>query len=273
MSTEAPNIPLKTHVGRARWDEHDYHGFELFGELAGKESFSSLVALAVSGRRVPPEDWPVLDDIAAIVGVADPSIWPLKITRVISSYGRVLPAMACASLLYESHHVGPLTAVQGAASLRAIHDALGPSNPDDSYDDAAVERAIVAYLSRTRRLAGFGVPFRAQDERLVALRKCITLRGRERKKFWVLNEKYMDVVRRERGLEPNVSIATCAVLLDLGFQADEVPFICYAFHQHAQLANAVEGARQAPEILRRLPPEKVRYMGVPPRASPRSRGL
>ncbi len=40
--------------------------------------------------------------------------------------------------------------------------------------------------------------------------------------------------------------------------------------QNVIVANAVEGAAQAPSVLRKLPAETVCYKGAPPRRSPRS---
>ena len=49
-----PVIPTRSaHWG---WDEHQYFGHAVFGELAGNESLTGMVALSVLGRRLERAD-------------------------------------------------------------------------------------------------------------------------------------------------------------------------------------------------------------------------
>jgi hypothetical protein len=78
------------------------------------------------------------------------------------------------------------------------------------------------------------------------------------------------VVTRERRAEPNIAMAMAAAFLDLGLQVHEVGPLCTALLQHMFFAHAVEGARQAPGVLQRLPDRCIDYAGRGARQSPRA---
>ncbi len=74
MTDTARRPVIKTHVAWAGWDEHQYRGHRVFAELAGSTSLSGLISIAVSGRRLSPDDERVLDDLAVCLAVAEPRI-------------------------------------------------------------------------------------------------------------------------------------------------------------------------------------------------------
>jgi hypothetical protein len=257
---------LPTRVAHAGWDEHRYFGHRVFADLAGKESFTGLLAMAVTGRRLSPEACAVLDDISAVLTVADARIWPLKLTRVISAYGRTIPAFAAGYLSLEGATVGHWLCGRAAEHLLEFAALIGARIDDED----TVREAVRTLLARERNLVGFGVPFRAVDERVVALRACMARRGRERLPYWSLLEASSAVMQRERQLPPNMCFGVAAACLDLGLTPPEIAAMATALAQNAFLAHAVEGARQAPAVLRTLPVERMRYAGAPPRTSPRA---
>jgi hypothetical protein len=55
--------------------------------------------------------------------------------------------------------------------------------------------------------------------------------------------------------------------LDIGLSIEAISAFGVMFLFHDALANAVEGARQAPAILQRLPDSSVEYRGRPARSS------
>ena len=260
------SLALPTRVCRAGWEEHEYCGYHLFRDFAGKETLTGMFGMAVTGRRLSPELRGFLDDLATVVGPPDPRIWPPKTTRLASAYGRAIPAIAVGALVFESRDVGPMTCKDASDFFHALSDAVG-----DRLDDFdALERATLELLARFKRVAGFGVHFRPIDERLVALRKCIERRGLNTGRYWLLFEGVASVLRKAKRIEPNFGSAIAAVLLDLGVVPERIGVLVFAIVQHVQLANAVEGAEQAPEILRRLPDECIAYAGAPARESPRA---
>ncbi len=262
-------LELATRVCRAGWDEHEYRGLRLFRDLAGKETLTGMFGLAVTGVRLSPELRGFLDDLSTVVGPPDPRIWPPKTTRLASAYGRALPAVAVGALVFESRDVGPMTCKDAADFFMALSDVVG----DQLGDSAVVEAATLELLTRFKRVAGFGVHFRPVDERLVALRKCIERRGLDKGRYWLLFDGAAAAIRKAKRIEPNFASAISAVMLDLGVMPDKLGLLVFAIVQHVQMANCVEGAEQAPEILRRLPDEYIEYVGAPPRRSPRFDGV
>jgi hypothetical protein len=254
-------------VAFAGWNEHAYFGWRAFAELTGADPFAGLLALSVSGRRLSREEAALLDDVAASWTIADPRIWPLKVTRLVSSYGRPLAGVAAGLLACDCHYVGGFEVSPAAARLlTSVREQVG-----DAVDD---EEAVAAALARrpARRLIpdGFGVPFREHDERLPVLRDCLERRGRAGLPYWRLLESMAAVFRRERKVEPNVGAAFAAICLDLGLASDDLGILSVALGTHMFFANAVEGARQQAAVLRCVPEEWVEYVGKEARVSPRA---
>jgi hypothetical protein len=255
---------MKTNVGSAGFEDHRFRGFALYAELLGRESFSSLLALAIDGRRRTPEEAAMLDDMAAVIAVADPRIWPCKLVRVASAHGSSLAGVAASTYILQDAWIGPYTCKTSAQILEEIARRCG----HDPTREALVEE-LASQVAKRSRLLGFGVPVRPHDERVVALASRIAARGRAQLPYWRMTEKLIEVMRSERGLEPNIGIAFAAASLDLGFAGEHVGLLCTALWQLVPVANAAEGAEQAPAILQQLPLETIEYVGPAPRKSSR----
>jgi hypothetical protein len=255
-----------TKIAHAGWTEHQYFGHRLFGELAGRESYAGLMALAVGARRLLPEEVSVLDDVAIILSVADPRIWPLKLTRIVSSYGRMIAGAAVGNLCLEGAQIGHWLcgrAAQNLIDLRALIDANRGRGDE-------VENALATLLDREKCLVGFGVPFRPEDERVVALRQSIRARGRDTLTYWQTLEEVSNVMQRDRQLPPNMCLGVAAACLDLGFTPPQIAALATALAQDVFIANAFEGSQHKLETLRELPASHVSYAGTAPRSSPRA---
>lgn len=253
--------PLRTAVAGLIDDDHLWFGLSVRRELASSATFSELMAMAVHGVRLGPEEVGVIDDIAVVLTAADPRIWPMKVIRVVSSYGRSLPAIAVGHLVLQTSLLGPATSGEAARNLLELDDSV----------PGGLERGVERLLERKRRLAGFGVAFRQRDERLEALRMCVERRERTHLRWWRTAEAMAQVVASRRGVGPNIGLGTAAALLDVGLGPDAITMLTVGLSEHMRLANAVEGARQAPEVLRELPAEGVCYAGMGARTSPRAR--
>jgi hypothetical protein len=256
-----PSVP--TRVAHAGDGAHRYFGYDLFAELLEKETFASLMALSIIGRRLTHEETELLDCLSVVMSVADPRIWPLKINRLIGAYGGTLAAFCSTQMCVEGDLIGMWPAGHAAQFLVELRAGLPQA---DECCDADLE----AFLATRKRLIGYGVAFRERDERLDALRECLQRRGRTNLPFWQLQERVSEVVSRTRKIGPNIVIGAAAMLLDLGFDAHEASAISHFFNLNVHVANAVEGAAQAPAILRRLPDHSINYIGTPPRMSPRA---
>ncbi len=265
MQAGARLPPIVTRVAHAGHDDHRFCGFLLFEELAGREPCAGLLALSILGRRLPPEECAVLDDLAAVTSVADPRIWPLKLTRLVAEFGSAQTAVAAGNLSLEGAIIGPWVCEDAATLLLQIGADVG-----DRVDDEEVVRRALLDRIGVSHPPGWGVPFREADERLAALRICLERRGRTGLRAWSLLEACTRVLRRERKLEPNITLGVAAACLDLGAPPNSIGILMTVLVQTVFVANAVEAARQAPTVLRRLPDHVISYVGKPPRTSPRA---
>jgi hypothetical protein len=254
-----------TRVAHWGYDEHRYFGHRVFEELTGRESLTSLTVLSVLGRRLSPECCAVVDEVACAVTLADPRIWPLKLTRVIASYGAALPAAAAGLLVEEGARIGPWAGVQAAKLLVALREEIGTRAGDTPF----VREVVHRYLAEHHFVWGFGTPFRERDERLVAFRACMRRRGRDTLPYWATMEAVAPVVREARQAEPNISAAFAATFLDMGLDPYQVGALASSIMHHMFVANALEGAAE-PGPLCQLPDASVRYVGRKPRSSPRA---
>jgi len=263
--TSSKRWVVPTRVGRADRGDNRFYGFRVNADLVGMESFAGITAMAISGRRVPAEHVPLLDAFAVFLTLAEPRIWPLKIARLASAYGGMVPGLVAGNLCFHGASVGHLTTGNCAVWLSELHDAVV------GVDEAsAVERFVLARLERRERLIGYGVPFRPEDERMVALGQVLERHDRLSLPHWRLHVLVSRIVRERKGIEPNIGAGLAAALLDMDFRPPEIGPLVLALGQQIFFANAFEGAHQAPELLRSLPDECVEYAGRAPRVSPRA---
>lgn len=164
---------IVTRVAKHLFGDNLYFGHAALGDLLEHETLSGLVAMGVSGQRPTDPQRPVLDAIAVLVNSADPRIWPLKLTRLVSSYGGVLAGYCAGQLAIEGGRIGYWVTGHAAATLAALRQAVG-----DCIDEPeAVAQAVGNLVRSGGRILGFGVPLRPSDERMDALRAYATRTG------------------------------------------------------------------------------------------------
>jgi hypothetical protein len=258
--------PIPTRVALHCYGENRFFGHGALADLLGTETLTGLVAMAVTGRRPSDSQRSVLDEVATMMTSGDPRIWPLKLTRVVSSYGGTLAGFAAGYLALEGDTIGPWVTGHSAAQLRELREEIG-----DRIDDAPfVGSRVAAFVTRTKRVFGYGVPLRTSDERMDALQRRIAVGGRDLLPHWLLQEALSREMREAKKVSPNICVGVAALLLDSGFTPFEASALTIFVNQHLFVANAVEGARQATQDLRKLPDECVRYTGIAARESPRA---
>lgn len=261
-----PLDPIPTRVALHCFGENRYFGHGALADLFGNETLTGLVAMAITGRRPTNEQRSVLDEVAVVMTSADPRIWPLKLTRIVSSYGGTLAGFAAGHLAMEGDTIGPWIIGHSATQLQELRLAVG-----EGIDDPAVVAAtITAFVSRTKRIFGFGVPLRSSDERMDALERRVVGGKRENLPHWRLQLALSRHVRDVKGLPPNIGVGVAAILLDSGYTPYEASALTIFLNENVFVANAVEGALQAQPSLQKLPTEYVRYAGMPDRESPRA---
>lgn len=257
---------VSTRVAHWGWHEHRFYGHRVFDELLGRESFVGLTALSICGRRLSSECCAVLDDAAVALTLADPRIWPLKLTRLVASYGSPVAAAAAGLCMLEGAQIGPWTTGEAARVLEELKELLGDRMSDRQF----MREMLQSYVQERNFLWGFGTPFRSEDERLVAFRRALAARGRDTLPYFSLLEAVATVVRELRGWEVNIGAGFAAACLDMGIDPRDIPPLTTSLMQHTFFSNAVEESRQASAALRQLPNAFVTYRGPRPRKSPRA---
>jgi hypothetical protein len=264
-----PQLTEPTRSAYWAFDEPRYFGHRAFGELAGRETWTGLMALSIFGRRLPPELCGVLDDAVGALTLADPRIWPLKLTRVVGSYGGFLPALCAGMLMENGAHIGPWACVDAANVLQALHAEIGGREDDRAH----VREILAAYRKKHRFVWGFGTPYRGRDERVITFRECMKRRGRTDLPYYRTMQAVSLAMKEATNAEPNIGGVLASVLLDMGLSPNDVGALVVALVQHMFFAQAMESAKTPNLTVRELPPEYVTYRGREPRASPRAAQL
>lgn len=259
------DVGVVTHAAYAGFDEHQFWGYEVFNELLGRESWGSLLILSTTGRRISAEEAKIIDDVAVATAMADPRIWPLKITSLVASYGDMVMSTMAGNLCLEKAVIGPGTISPAAELLVTIRDLVG----DDNLQNQKALVETVTEILKTNRLHGFGVAFRLEDERLQNLKKCVARHERAHLPYWRLLGSVREAVIQVKGIKPNVSAGIAAVLLDMGFSPYDIKMIAIALLQACFFANAVDGVKRNAEVMRCLPKNCIQYVGRELRRSPR----
>jgi hypothetical protein len=246
------------HIGT---DDNRFCGASVFGELAATTaSVSDLIARAFGLHALRDGDREVVRCIALALTSPDARVWPLKMTRTLAAYGNPFAGFYGAQLGNFSDRMGPGTTANAAASLAWIHARVGGAPSAE-----AVAAAVREHLASRGRVSGFGVPFRRDDERLLALRRMLDGHVATRRPHWRLSVLVADAMREAEGLEPNVVIAVAALLLDLGLSAHRAGMFTSVMMSHNFAAHALEASEQDGPYLRELPERAIEDCSAPPR--------
>jgi hypothetical protein len=257
---------LITRVGYCGWHEHLFRGQRIFADLAGRIGYWQLYVLAIGGPRIDERAVRVLDACATCLAAADPRLPPMKMVRLLSSYGGTVAGIAGGYACAEDAAIGAWTACLGARLLLRIERELG----DRREQPDAIEACLRRFRAERVMLHGFGVPARSVDERFEALKRCMHDFGAAEGRYWSLLEAMDQVTQRAFRTPANIAGGVAAASLDLGLSPEQAGTIGIMVTLPAFIASAVEGAEQAPEVLRSLPREHVDYVGTEPRPSPRA---
>lgn len=250
---------LQTRVGKAGWGDNRFRGHAVYAELLGNTTLSQLLALAL-GVELDADEGAFLDELAVSSTLADPHIWPLKLTRVAGAYGGSLMTGLASGLLATD---GPLMGAGAVGPAAEWLHQLVQAKPR-----AEIQSEIRAVLAAGGRLPGFGVPARRVDERVTAIVSRVEARGRAELPHWAAWAAVIEETRK-RSLEPNLASAFSAAVLDLGFPPNRAAAVMHLCLLACFLGNTVEGVDQHPEQLQRVPSEDLQYCGPARRSSVR----
>lgn len=240
-------------AGHIADDDNRFCGAAVFGELADRVATPiDLLALAFGAPPLDAEDREVLRCLALCLTSPDARVWPLKMTRILAAHGNPYAGFFGAQLGNVSDKMGPGTTSFAAESLEWIAARAA---------EHGIAAAVAAHAAERGRLAGFGVPFRKHDERLLGLHRLLAGHRATRGAMWQLHVQIIELVRAELGLEPNLVFPMTALLLDLGLPARRIGLFVSIVMAHTFAAHALEAADQDGPELRRLPDEVIEYRG------------
>jgi hypothetical protein len=131
---------IETKVAQMGEKEHLFAGYRVFGELLGHESLTGLFALSAGLPRLSKEDMAMLNDLATVNMLGDPRIWPLKLARIVASYGNALHGFSAGNLMHANHFIGAGPCQRGAEMLQELMREIG--GPEHIDDAARVSRAV-----------------------------------------------------------------------------------------------------------------------------------
>ena len=261
------------HIGDR---DNRFCGHGVFTELHATIRDPFELVLLAFGLRVADVDVEVVRCMALALCSPDARVWPLKLARTLAAYGNPIAGCFGAQLASDSERMGPGTAAGAAASLVWLGGELTAAGLDaavvDEADTAAIDAALAAAVERHRacrgRIMGFGVPFRAEDERLIALRQMLAGHPATQRPSWRLFERLAHVMRARDGLAPNIVIALAALLVDLGLAPHRAGMLVGMIMAPNFCAHALDAADHDRGLLIELPREVLAYAGVAPRRSP-----
>ncbi|MFO0760780.1 MAG: citrate/2-methylcitrate synthase [Byssovorax sp.] len=256
MTTDRP----ETRVGHILYDGARFCGRGVFDELMSELPSGDELAATALGMRLDPGGREVWQRCAIALLSPDARVWPLKTVRVIASLGNPTAAFFGGQLVSSSPAMGPGAARGTAEMLTAIAETAM-----DLDDVERVSAATLDVLARSPRLGGFGVPFRAEDERMLALRASLAGHAAEQGRFYRLHLKVGSIVAAHRGVQPNLVLTLAALLLDLGCAPRRAGLAVALLMRPSFAAHAVEAADRDGPLLRELPPERLDYRGKAPR--------
>lgn len=256
------------HIGHV---DNRFCGAAVFGELAAR--VADPTELLCRGFGMPPPDADgreVLRCIALCATSPDARVWPLKLTRVLSSYGNSFAGFFGAQLANFSDRMGPGTASHAAASLRWIAERLAAEVADPAATDEQVSARVAEHLASRGRIAGFGVPFRKEDERLLALHRLLSGHPAQRGPMWRLHLQVVTAMRHLEGLEPNIAFPFAALFSDLGLAAHRAGLFLSLLMSPVFAGHALEAADGDAALLQELEPRFVEDRSPAARRSPRA---
>ncbi|NEP23125.1 hypothetical protein [Moorena sp. SIO3I6] len=262
---------IKTQVAQVGFNDHRFRGKSVFNDLVGHSNLTEIIALSISKHSLQADDIDMLNDIAAVMTIADPHIWPLKISRMAAGYGSFLQGVAAGLVSVQEMFIGPATCNTTAQMLVEFGEKLG-----DTFSPSQVESLLRIYCTKQEGHSGyqglpkgFGIPFKDFDDRLVVLESCVQKRNKHNHRFWRLLLAIKEVSAQKFSMVPNIYLGSPAVLLDLGFRAEDASALIVSLIHATFTSNAIEAVREPQPVLRELPGEFIEYVGREDRVSPR----
>lgn len=252
---------IDTRVGLIVDGDNRFFGRSAYGEWCELMSSACDGILVALGVHAPsPTSREALRLVMLGTMSPDARVWPLKLTRLLASRGDPLVGYFGAQLVSAGKVMGPGAALHAARALHFVAAHAG-----EAPTDAQVTEAVAAWRARCGgKVGGFGVPFRAVDERRVHVLRLAAGTAVAEGRYFRLHAQ---IVAAMDPLRPNVALTIAAMLLDIGVDAEHAGVALAVMMSHVFLAHALEAAAQDGARLHSLPGEAVEYRGAAPRHS------
>ncbi len=251
--------PITTRVGQILDTDNRFLGRSVFEEwvhLVRTPSDALLLSLGVTEFEELGREAVRL--ISLCLMSPDARVWPLKLTRLLASWGDPLAGYFGAQLLTAGKVMGPGA---GTGAARCLHWLAGEVGEAPSQADVAT--ALARWKSENPGpLGGFGVPFRELDERRVALLRFVGDGPLSKRRFWRL---HLQLVEAMAPVRPNCAISFVALLLDMGIAPERCGLSLAVLMPHVFLAHALEASTLDGARLNQMPASQVAYAGIGPR--------
>lgn len=246
--------PIDTRVGLIQRDDNRFCGQSAFQHWVNVWSGPFDANLAALGIELTPLNREAMRLITVASTSPDARVWPLKLSRLLSSWGDATAGYFGSQLVTAGKVMGP-GAVRGAA--RCLAHLASHVGPDFTVAEVAARFAEFR-AANPGPVGGFGVPFRPTDERRVALLRFVG-DGSLRRRHWRLHEALVDAAPLKA---PNVVLSIAALLLDAGVAAERSGLVTTLLMSHVFLAHALEAADTDGAPLNAWPVDAVKYEGV-----------
>lgn len=252
--------PIDTRIGLIQRDDNRFLGHSTYEHWVKAWAAPSDANLVAMGIELTPLNREAMRMVCLGGTSPDARVWPLKLSRLLSSWGDPVAGYFGSQLVTAGKVMGP-GAVQGAARCLSFLSAqLG-----DEFTVDEVAKALAAFRAMNAGpIGGFGVPFRPVDERRIALLRFVG-DGPLRRRFWRIHE-VLDVARPNPNTAPNVGLSFAALLLDSGVLPERCGLATSVLMSHVFLAHAVEAADIEGAQLNAWAPELVKYEGTAARS-------
>jgi citrate synthase len=229
-------------IARAWPDRIEVRGRDLCGELMGRLSFSEYFFLLLTGREPDPEQAFFLDLL--LVAIAEHGMMPSNVAArltLAAEPGSLQGAVAAGIL-----GAGPVILGASESCARLLAEAQVMVATGETPDGAA--SALVGRIKDAgERVPGFGHPLhRPVDPRAQRILELADARGVSGPHV-LLARRLGEAVEAAfaKPLTMNVSLPIAAVMLDLGFDADDVKAVPILARTASLLAHLAE-ERRAP---------------------------
>ncbi|PAJ73807.1 hypothetical protein CJF42_13835 [Pseudoalteromonas sp. NBT06-2] len=243
-----------TEIGAAFLGERAvYRGKDLHHELGDKTWFELLI-FGIKARKYSLKEVKILNYIWLSTSYPDPRIWPNQVMALAGSVrASICLANSAAMALTEATIYGQTAFTKGFDLFKRVNIRLKQGKLLDEILKQEIKENNILY--------GYGRPISATDERVPHFMKKVSDLGFKSGKYYKIAFDIGDYLKRNKGLEMNISALYNAICADLGFTLLEYQaFMIHCFNA-GMLPCYLEARDNAEGDFFNLPVSAVKYLG------------